>query len=181
MIRGVLIQSCSTGAKKIHQLCILSSTIQWCYPKYWKLLCHFDSCLSMSIIIKIINFIESKIEFSKFCSYGTTIFNILDNTTELWMTKYIIGEFFSSGRATLYKNPSDQTVDKFFPHKNICIYAYNNHNLMFFQKLVLDFTKRRGAIGNIHNFQPKLARRILCSLSFSIFLADAFWVLTLFS
>merc|ERR1719510_1393357 len=26
------------------------------------------------------------------------------------MTKYIIGEFFSSGRATLYKNPSDQTV-----------------------------------------------------------------------
>ena len=38
------------------------------------------------------------------------IFNILDNTTELWMTKYIIGEMFSSGGATLYKNPSDQTV-----------------------------------------------------------------------
>ena len=38
------------------------------------------------------------------------IFNILDNTTELWMTKYIIGEIFSSGGATLYKNPSDQTV-----------------------------------------------------------------------
>ena len=38
------------------------------------------------------------------------IFNILDNTTELWMAKYIIGEFFSSGGATLYKNPSDQTV-----------------------------------------------------------------------
>ena len=36
--------------------------------------------------------------------------NILDNTTELWMTKYIIGEFFSFGGATLYKNPSDQTV-----------------------------------------------------------------------
>ena len=62
----------------------------------------------MSIIIKIINFIESKIEFSKFCSYGTTIFNILDNTTELWMTKYRIGEIFSSGGATLYKKPSDQ-------------------------------------------------------------------------
>ena len=33
-----------------------------------------------------------------------------------WMTKYIIGEFFSSGGATLYKNPSDQTVtyDKHF-------------------------------------------------------------------
>ena len=38
------------------------------------------------------------------------IFNILDNTTELWMTKYLIGEIFSSGGATLYKNPSDQTV-----------------------------------------------------------------------
>ena len=38
------------------------------------------------------------------------IFNILDNTTEFWMTKYIIGEIFSSGGATLYKNPSDQTV-----------------------------------------------------------------------
>ncbi len=38
------------------------------------------------------------------------IFNILDNTTELWMTKYIIGEIFSSGRATLYMNRSDQTV-----------------------------------------------------------------------
>ena len=38
------------------------------------------------------------------------IFNILDNTTELWMTKYIIGEIFSSGGATLYRNPSDQTV-----------------------------------------------------------------------
>ena len=39
------------------------------------------------------------------------IFNILDNTTEFYMTKYIIGEIFSSGRATLYKNPSDQTVN----------------------------------------------------------------------
>ena len=38
------------------------------------------------------------------------IFNILDNTTELRMTKYIIGEIFSSGGATLYRNHSDQTV-----------------------------------------------------------------------
>ena len=64
----------------------------------------------MSIIIKIIDFIESKIEFLKFCSDDTTIFNILDKTTELWMTKYIIGELFSSGGATLYKKHSDQTV-----------------------------------------------------------------------
>ena len=40
----------------------------------------------------------------------------MDNTTELWMTKYIIGEISSSGRATLYKNPSDQTV--------ICMLCY---------------------------------------------------------
>ena len=64
----------------------------------------------MSFIIKIINFIESKIEFSKLCSDGTKIFNILDNTTELWMAKYIIGEIFSSGGAILYKNHSDQSV-----------------------------------------------------------------------
>ena len=38
------------------------------------------------------------------------IFNILDNTTELWMTKYIISEIFSTCGATLYKNPSDRTV-----------------------------------------------------------------------
>ena len=38
------------------------------------------------------------------------IFNILDNTTELYMTKYIIGEILGSGGATLYKNLSDQTV-----------------------------------------------------------------------
>ena len=44
---------------------------------------------------------------------GTRIFNILDNATELWMTKYIIGEIFSSGRETLYKNTSDQTVYTF--------------------------------------------------------------------
>ena len=36
--------------------------------------------------------------------------NILDNTTELYMIKYTFGEIFSSSGATLYKNPSDQTV-----------------------------------------------------------------------
>ena len=75
----------------------------------------------MSIIIKIINFIESKIEFSKFCSYGTTILNILDNTI-----KYIIVEIFFSGGATMYNVPSDQTgVDDctlkthFFSHASL--------------------------------------------------------------
>ena len=53
------------------------------------------------------------IDIDKQDQNGTTIFNILDNTTELWMTKHIIGEIFSSGGATLYKNPSDQTVNSF--------------------------------------------------------------------
>ena len=39
--------------------------------------------------------------------------NILDNTTELYMIKYAFGEIFSSGGATLCKNPSDQTVWNF--------------------------------------------------------------------
>ena len=38
------------------------------------------------------------------------IVNILDNTTELYMIKYTFGELFSSGGATLPKNPSDQAV-----------------------------------------------------------------------
>ena len=37
-------------------------------------------------------------------------FGTLAWTIELYMTKYIIGEIFSSGGATLYSNPSDQTV-----------------------------------------------------------------------
>ena len=59
---------------------------------------------SIKLVILII------IDIGKWGQNGTTIFNILDNTTELWMTKYTIGEIFCSGGATLYKNPSDQTV-----------------------------------------------------------------------
>ena len=52
------------------------------------------------------------------------IFNILDNTTELWMTKYIIVEIFSSGGATLYKNPSDQTVAYFEINLEMCKFRF---------------------------------------------------------
>ena len=38
------------------------------------------------------------------------IYGTLAWTIELYMTEYIIGEIFNSGGATLYKNPSDQTV-----------------------------------------------------------------------
>ena len=53
------------------------------------------------------------------------VFNILDNNTELWMTKYIIGEIFSSGGATLYKNPSDQTVSDAKKLHFFCIRIYS--------------------------------------------------------
>ena len=88
-------------------------------------------------------FYRVKIDFIifKFCFNGTTIFNILDNTTELYMTKYIIGEIFSSGRATLYKNISEQTVQT-LNVKNILLNKMqktwilerkfiNPHNLIF--------------------------------------------------
>ena len=42
-----------------------------------------------------------KINFSKFCFIGAMIFGTLAWTIELYMTKYIIGEIFSSGGATL--------------------------------------------------------------------------------
>ena len=68
----------------------------------------------LSKILKIIvplkhNFKKNQF-FQKIFSNRIMLFNILDNTTELWVTKFIIDEFFSSGRATLYKNTSDQTV-----------------------------------------------------------------------
>ena len=53
----------------------------------------------------------SIIEIDKQGQSGTTIFNTLDNTTELYMIKYTFGEIFSSSGATLCKNPSDQTVN----------------------------------------------------------------------
>ena len=97
----VLIQSCSTGAENF-------TNYVFCHPQFNGVIQNIENhAILTPVIIKII---KSKIEFSKFCSYGTTIFNILDSTTELWMTKYIIGEIFSSSRATLYKNSSDQTV-----------------------------------------------------------------------
>ena len=58
-----------------HKTCFsFALTIQWCYPKYWKSLCHFDPYLPMSINNQ---FYRVKIRFfSKFCSNGTMIFNI---------------------------------------------------------------------------------------------------------
>ena len=57
------------------------------------------------------------------------IFNILDNTTELWMTKNIIDEIFSSSGATLYKNPPDQTVNLQCKHARLADHVISNRFL----------------------------------------------------
>ena len=54
--------------------------------------------------------------------------NILDNTTELYMIQYTFGEIFSSGGATLYKNPSDQTVRRRAYFFLIRLYLGFNHD-----------------------------------------------------
>ena len=70
------------------------------------------------------------IDIDKQGQNGTMIFNILDNTTELWMTKYIIDEIFSSGGATLYKKPSDQTVSSFFHFRFTYLGTISHYKLL---------------------------------------------------
>ena len=88
---------------------ILSCTMQWCYPKY----CHHCVIFTLFVYVDYYQnnqFYIVKIEFLKFCFISTMIFGTLAWTIELYMIKYIIGEIFSSGGATLRKIPSDQTV-----------------------------------------------------------------------
>ena len=49
------------------------------------------------------------------------------------MTKYIIGEIFNSGRVTLYKNPSDQTV---WHYRNAPAGSFLNENLLIYKYIV---------------------------------------------
>ena len=76
------------------------------------------------------------IDIDKQGQNGTTIFNILDNTTELWMTKYRIGEIFSSGGATLYKKPSDQTENDW--EVTLSVTRTYNFEFKFFPDLILN-------------------------------------------
>ena len=96
---------------KFHQLYV------FCHPQFSSVIQNIENCCAIrakfwkfDFWLYKIDYFENKSTWTNRSHNGTTIFNILDNTTELWMTKYIIGEIFSSGRATLYKNPSDQTV-----------------------------------------------------------------------
>ena len=110
LIRGVLIQSFSARAKNFTN-CV------FCHPQFsGGVIQNIENRCAILTMFVCVDYYQNnqlykvKMEFSKFCFTGTTIFNNLDNTTELWMTKFIIGENFSSGGATLYKNPSDPTV-----------------------------------------------------------------------
>ena len=86
----------------IHNSVVLSKILKIVVP-FWPPVC-------LCRLLSNNQFYKVKISFSKICFYGTMIGNILDNTTELYMIKCTIGEIFSSGRAILCNNPSDQTV-----------------------------------------------------------------------
>ena len=110
LFRGVLIQSCSAGAKNFTKYVffqvqfngLVKTSQNYCAisVKFKKK----NDFYSVKLISLVIICIDNKGQ------NGTTILNMFDNTTELWMTKYIIGEIFSCGGATLYKDPSDQSV-----------------------------------------------------------------------
>ena len=53
----------------------------------------------MIFILKILGYVQVVLKMIRI----GFIVNVFDNNTELCMTKYIIGEIFSYGGATLYK------------------------------------------------------------------------------
>ena len=109
LIRGVLIQSCSAGAKNF-------TNYVFCHPQFSGVIQNIENCCAILTLFVYVDYYQNnqfyivKIEFLKFCFIGTMIFGTLAWTIELYMTKYIIGEIFSSDGATLCNNPSDQTV-----------------------------------------------------------------------
>merc|ERR1712051_298101 len=109
LIREILTQSCSAGAKNFTK-CVFY------HVKFSGVIQNIAYHRAIFTLFFYVDYYQNnqfhliKINFPKFCFYGTMIGNILDNTTELYMIKYTFGEFFSSGGATLYKNPSDQSV-----------------------------------------------------------------------
>ena len=115
MISGILTQSCSARAKNFTK-CVFyhvqfSGVIQN--------IAYHRAIFTLFVYVDYYQnnrFYLIKISFSKFCFYGTMIRNILDNTT--YMIKYTFGEIFSLDGATLYKNPSDQTVSRKYYFKN---------------------------------------------------------------
>ena len=73
--------------------------------------------------------------------YQNNQFYYVKITTELYMIKYTFGEIFSSGGATLYKNPSDQTVvSRSKSHLVILLnIVYNYHHIRCYRTGVSSF------------------------------------------
>ena len=65
------------------------------------------------------------------------------------MTKYIIGEIFSSGGETLYKNPSDQTVTYPPPANFAAADGVKFHAFDFLQKMLMHAA---GSVGHSNKF-----------------------------
>ena len=107
LIRGVLIQSLSAGARNFTKYVFFhvqygGGLVQ--KSQNYRAICVKFKKKTIFYSIKLISLVKICIDNKG--QNGTIIFNILDNTTELWMTKCIIGEMFSSSWETLYKNPS---------------------------------------------------------------------------
>ena len=83
------------------------------------------------------------IDIDKQGQNGTTIFNIFDNTTELCMTKYIIGEILAPAEQLCIKNPMDQTV-KSGRSAAIC-QPISNLQPFFGDQIAFDFLAKRYA------------------------------------
>ena len=118
LIRGVLIQNCPAGAKNF-------TNYVFCHPQFSGVIQNIENCCAILTLFVYVDYYQNnqfyivKIDFSKLCFNGTVIFGTLAWTIELYMSKYIIGEIFSSRGATLFKNPSDQTVYSVVPPSSV--------------------------------------------------------------
>ena len=104
MIRGILTQSSSAGAKDFTKCVFYHAQFSGDIQN----IAYHRAIFTLFFYIDYYQnnqFHLIKIRFSKFCFYGMMIGNILDNTTELYMIKYTFGEIFNSGGATLYIEP----------------------------------------------------------------------------
>ena len=86
LIRGVLIQSCSAGAKNF-------TNYLFCHPQFSDVIQNIENRCAILILFVYVDYYQNnqfyivKIEFLKFCFIGTMIFGTLAWTIELYMTK----------------------------------------------------------------------------------------------
>ena len=123
LIRGVYILYCTAIAKNY-------TNYVFCHPKFSGVIQNIEKG----------NRTFAFWLFLKFCFNGTMIFGTLAWTIVLYMTKYIIGVIFSSGGATLYKNPSDQTVRGSSKY----IFPFHHYSWRWTRTDWLDTSKCRG-------------------------------------